>query len=455
MLKALLIGATHIDIFADTHMRFGDTTGKDLPCDFVTSIGGTAFNVCVKLKNLGVDCFLVNAAKKGSLFTFLVKRELSKIMKSRYYMLTKHNIKESAFLAIREKGDLFIAATASAWDEITIEDIKKAIPYFINEKFDFMVIDCNVPSEVQQYLLGENLSPAVYICTTSPVKALRFFAIDKILTKKVRAVFMNEAEFNIVLSFFNTPKDTNFWWFVTQGERGVTVFYKDKKYYFPVKKIRKAKSFSGVGDAFAAGVIYALESGMDLSEAVQFGYKNVIEKVNYLHSNIAPINLEKTTEIFEKDALTGCFSRNMFEEEKLYLSGFSHVMLIDIDYFKKINDTYGHDFGDMVLKEVASTIKSSIRPSDKLYRYGGEEFLLMVSNTSTKNALKIAERIRTKIQKKGVTVSIGVSEVNLSLDKSIKQADTALYQAKNSGRNRVVIANSCELDSSPFAEKVL
>ncbi|MDW7998241.1 MAG: PfkB family carbohydrate kinase, partial [Thermodesulfovibrio sp.] len=271
------------------------------------------------------------------------------------------------------------------------------------------------------------------------VKATRFFGINRDFTKKVKAVFMNEEEFNTVSTLFNSPYNTNFIWFVTRGKEGVTVFHKGNKYDFKAKEITKAESFSGVGDAFASGVIYALETGQSIPSAVESGYIRVLEKVKYQHANVAFIDLNQTTKAFELDKLTGCLSRNIFEEEKNNLSGFSHALLIDIDYFKKINDTYGHDYGDVVLKNTAELIKKNIRPTDKLYRYGGEEFLLLLSNITTSNAIKIAERIRKAIQKHGmVTVTIGISEINSSLDASIKQADIALYQGKNSGRNRVI-----------------
>ncbi len=124
------------------------------------------------------------------------------------------------------------------------------------------------------------------------------------------------------------------------------------------------------------------------------------------------------------------------------------ILLMDIDFFKKINDSYGHQVGDAVLRELASRIKDSVRPYDGLGRYGGEEFLLVLSECSIKEAVKVAERIRQVISstpftigdlKLFITISIGIAATSNPTvetpDELIRKADIALYRAKNSGRN--------------------
>lgn len=130
------------------------------------------------------------------------------------------------------------------------------------------------------------------------------------------------------------------------------------------------------------------------------------------------------------------------------------ILMIDIDHFKMINDTYGHGFGDEVLKSVAANIKQAIRPTDVLGRFGGEEFLVLVPRASQTRCAVIAERIRGAIeglmfQRAGhvvkVTASIGAKnwryqdlDVNLAFAKLVEAADQALYAAKAGGRNRCV-----------------
>ena len=125
------------------------------------------------------------------------------------------------------------------------------------------------------------------------------------------------------------------------------------------------------------------------------------------------------------------------------------VLMFDIDFFKKFNDTYGHDCGDYVLKTVADTIKNGIRAQDLASRYGGEEFTVMLYNTDKDTAFKIAERIRKKIEglklkyngnKVSLTISIGLSTFNsrepVSAKQLVVEADTALYESKKTGRNK-------------------
>jgi diguanylate cyclase (GGDEF)-like protein len=127
-------------------------------------------------------------------------------------------------------------------------------------------------------------------------------------------------------------------------------------------------------------------------------------------------------------------------------------LMVDIDFFKKINDAYGHKIGDMVLKEFALQLKKHTRKSDVLARYGGEEFIIMLPQTSLQGAVLEAERIRSAItlykfkslkNRSGITISIGISTFpNAKIkthDELISSADDALYEAKNSGRDRVVV----------------
>jgi diguanylate cyclase (GGDEF)-like protein len=134
-------------------------------------------------------------------------------------------------------------------------------------------------------------------------------------------------------------------------------------------------------------------------------------------------------------------------------------MYIDIDHFKQVNDTYGHQAGDDVLREVASRIKAELRMSDALGRFGGEEFVVLLIDADQDSAGTVAQRIRASVanqpflladgQGLAVTVSIGVAELDASerelaieeaAQQLVAQADAALYEAKQQGRNRVVAA---------------
>ncbi len=128
------------------------------------------------------------------------------------------------------------------------------------------------------------------------------------------------------------------------------------------------------------------------------------------------------------------------------------VIMTDIDNFKHFNDTYGHNCGDLVLKQVAQIIQQLIRPTDIAARYGGEEFCIMLPNTTAKQAKVIAERIRSRVEsavteyenfKLSVTISLGVACYDPDLDISAKylidRADKAMYRSKQEGKNRVTL----------------
>jgi len=158
-----------------------------------------------------------------------------------------------------------------------------------------------------------------------------------------------------------------------------------------------------------------------------------------------------------RDGLTGLYNRRFLEEyieqEQAYIQREKinyDILMIDIDYFKLVNDTYGHDVGDTVIKALSDILKSSIREADMAIRYGGEEFLILLRHTTPEATQKIASAIHVGFREKKFTIgsetlektlSIGISQLPKDADsiwKVIKYADTALYSAKNSGRNKIV-----------------
>jgi len=166
--------------------------------------------------------------------------------------------------------------------------------------------------------------------------------------------------------------------------------------------------------------------------------------------------VEHVGELARRDELTGLYNRrhlfSILEHESSRMSrkqGTFSICIADIDYFKQVNDTHGHQAGDEVLRQVASELQQSLRSIDCIGRYGGEEFLIVLPQTELEGAMIKSERIRKLIadltfpsigDKFKVTVSFGVAEhkPNESIDETILRSDEALYRAKNSGRNKVV-----------------
>ncbi|MES9831541.1 MAG: GGDEF domain-containing protein [Candidatus Thiodiazotropha sp. LLP2] len=167
------------------------------------------------------------------------------------------------------------------------------------------------------------------------------------------------------------------------------------------------------------------------------------------HAAIESAFLDSLTGAKNRTAFDSNFSREI-ELNRRKDSGLS-VIVMDIDFFKRINDQYGHAVGDLVLKQVSKTIEDSIRSSDALYRYGGEEFVVVLNGTDQLGANLLAERIRENIENLRieslkdlqVTLSLGVSMMSSddTTETLFNRADSALYKAKNQGRNQVVMTN--------------
>ena len=161
------------------------------------------------------------------------------------------------------------------------------------------------------------------------------------------------------------------------------------------------------------------------------------------------------------DMLTNIYNRRKFEEiliqelMKIKAGGGLSVIFFDIDFFKKINDTYGHDVGDSVLRELASSVKQSIRNSDIFARWGGEEFIILLPGVILRLAMEVAMKLRKRIKESDfshvskISCSFGVTEVrdSDSIATIFKRVDRALYRAKEAGRDRVAVCNNGSAES--------
>lgn len=168
------------------------------------------------------------------------------------------------------------------------------------------------------------------------------------------------------------------------------------------------------------------------------------------------IKLEQLSRV---DGLTEIFNRRYWEEQlsrefkrNMRSPGNSSVIMLDIDHFKKINDTYGHPAGDEVIRQLAKLISHVSRETDICGRYGGEEFTILLPDTAAENVMVLAQRIRQSVEKLTIeyeqqsisfTVSVGIAQFDPAFEQHtqwLERVDKALYQAKTGGRNQVVIA---------------
>jgi diguanylate cyclase (GGDEF)-like protein len=236
---------------------------------------------------------------------------------------------------------------------------------------------------------------------------------------------------------------------LTEGMRALTAG--DKSY-----RILFAKRQDELGDMVQAYETFRRK--LIRSDMLTLG-----EQLGPLAVNRHVLALKRSTAVGEEykrlastDSLTGVINRREFMKRAktevarlLRHQGELSVMLLDVDYFKQVNDNYGHPAGDRVLKFVAQAIESALREEDVLGRIGGEEFAVLLPATDSQSAGATAERVRLAIenlriqvgdQEIMVTISIGISEFatgELSIEPAMVRADRALYQAKDLGRNRV------------------
>ncbi|MFQ5597455.1 MAG: diguanylate cyclase [Nitrospiria bacterium] len=169
---------------------------------------------------------------------------------------------------------------------------------------------------------------------------------------------------------------------------------------------------------------------------------------------------KKLIKLSQRDALTGAYNRRFLREflqEELYRCQRYHrpmsVIMMDVDFFKKLNDRYGHPFGDEVLRTIVSEITKKMRKTNRLARYGGEEFCIVLPETNESGAMCFSEKIRKMIEALvlyteripvKITASFGVStlsEETKNLETLLEKADQALYRAKQSGRNQTVVSH--------------
>lgn len=200
----------------------------------------------------------------------------------------------------------------------------------------------------------------------------------------------------------------------------------------------------------------------DKIEEVDLMKKNISSIKHYLEAAKPVIEsqilMEKLKDTSLRDGMTGLYNRRFLDEfiDKIMSQASRSkdtyaVLMLDVDFFKMVNDTYGHDVGDKVIISLAKVLKNNIREADLAIRYGGEEFLIMLHNANDEGATNIAQKIHTEFAKLSFdvgateplkkTISIGIAKFPNDGDtiwRCIKYADTALYEAKHTGRNKIV-----------------
>ncbi len=249
-----------------------------------------------------------------------------------------------------------------------------------------------------------------------------------------------------------TFKPKNIHWIVLTVTLNIIAFYwidsfgtigKDASYYLPLEYVKRARIVSVYSSLFVVMFIVGVNQRLVIASETELSAKTVSLKNA----------MEHLKELATVDALTGVFNRTYFdykiENEMAVANRYKtplSLILVDLDYFKGINDTFGHDVGDMVLRTSSDVLALNIRKTDALIRWGGEEFLVVAPQTDYDGAMLLAEKLRQNLGATPqahfgtMTGSFGVTVYHQGevFDDMYKRIDQALYHAKHQGRDQVV-----------------
>lgn len=246
---------------------------------------------------------------------------------------------------------------------------------------------------------------------------------SQIRHRKIRKLFFNRNETQRWFTIWDTLKRANFW----EGE--LVIHGRGDKELITITRVQAIIDEQGNISNYIISIV-------DISER-----KALEERLRYLS---------------ERDELSQLWNRRKFDQELRACSmlferypdnHFGCLAILDIDYFKRINDQQGHDEGDRVIRRVANLLSDSMRKTDFVARIGGEEFAIIMKNTSMDDAQMILDRIRLKIANDpshSATISIGFTDITADTSRSYKCADIALYESKSTGRNRVSMCLSTD-----------
>lgn len=276
-----------------------------------------------------------------------------------------------------------------------------------------------------------------------PVSDLAKEIQDYFIRKKLEEDFLTtekEEMKNLVVDLTETLKEM----IATSGDFGGEV-------NVHIEEIKKASTLSEIRvikDKIVVHLQKVREQSLSLREELDDYRKLASTLSQQLVNSEAKAMIDVLTNVLNRNAYDMRIGQLLREYNRYNES--SALMVVDIDFFKRFNDNYGHKAGDKVLASVAASVRDSIRVTDSLFRYGGEEFVVILSRISSENAEKLAEKVRARVEKDyfvdkeltlKVTVSIGLTCIKEGDTEQtlFERADKAMYNSKHKGRNRVTV----------------
>lgn len=464
----LVVGGAHLDILSRAAGQRGviDKTGST-----TFEVGGTACNTAVDLAKLGARTRLLTALAVSPLSSII--EDHARAAGVELFEEKGENLPMGAFCAhLDEKGDIISAVSSTPVENHVFSD---RILRLAMAGASTCIIDCNLrETEMRRVAkMAKGAGIPVFIAAVSESKAQRALC----LAGTVDGLFINEHEAVRVAqkSMDNVSQDAAGGAIasvmgcpvaVTMGRFGARVYWPQGSYsrIDPPEVNEEKVNRLGSGDAFMAGAVFHMVVGNEhFATACQFAMdvaKQVVEMPTGHLGSLRPLEsaLSSLRTAAFTDHLTGLANRAATRKALMDAkenagrnrknAPRAAILMLDVDHFKSVNDTYGHDMGDVALKACSGVIAESMRSGDSAGRWGGEEFMAILPSAGSEDAAIIAERIRARIEAevlvpRRITVSIGCSVWEFSDDdgmhEAIKRADLALYEAKSSGRNRVCV----------------
>jgi len=393
--------------------------------------------------------------------------------------LTMEDTKIDIVSSFKELKELFEKSKdfSIALVDINLPDVKdlSLIDYLLEHKIPSIVMTAKYDEDLYNqlknkhiidFVLKDSMGSLEYIVSLAKRilnnRSKNVLVVDDSMTSlKHIERFLHRHLYNVILEKDSTKAMEQI------KEKDISLVVVD--YYMPnlsgIELIQKFRKFYSKDELEVIGIssdeksaIHFLKFGANDFIKKPFAKEEFLHRVNNLAQQLD--NIEYLKNIVNTDFLTKIYNRKyFFEEGEKYFAKKDDksfcIAMLDIDNFKRVNDTYGHDVGDVVIKTIASILKEYTKGSDIVARFGGEEFAVILKNIEYDNAKMIFEKIRKAIENKkiyieddksiNITVSIGITNtLEDSLAKMLKTADDRLYIAKNSGKNKVVFEDEKE-----------
>ena len=449
-----IAGAANVDVIATIASEGRQNNHRG---SVSIEFGGCAYNMALNLAVLGAGVTFMTAQNDGP-FAQMIRAEMRQ-RSIRPYVQLVQDLPDSVFVGTFQASHMTTSVLSETLFRVDFEE--SFLEKGVREAKAVIATAELSPATLQRLVqVANRLHVPVYIAGCSAEEVGRLNNVKGVID----LIFLNEKEAaDDAVALLGTP-DLNqlaarraCTLIVTQGARGASIITPEGSTKIPMPKTSVTGNTLGAGDFLMASTVHQLTLGHPLAEAIGETFKLMPKVLSHKHANIADDNVIRSNigQVYNQahlDNLTGVLNRHGFQN---YLSQLTEdeaatafVALLDADYFKSVNDTYGHDVGDEVLQLIAKTVKSNLRQGDMVGRWGGEEFICLLKARDMADAMDSLNRVRQALEKtpvpgmggKYITLSGGVARYHPQGDAahSLKLADQALYQAKEQGRNRIV-----------------